>query len=125
MELLTALAPRIRVLAPVLYHSNILYAGYLPISSLAFYDNTGAVYNTTRILNPDASFNLSVYKAYPPLFIPTAFAISHGASLAAIPATLIHAWLYFRRQIRTRARQSLPKPHDIHARLMSKYAEVP
>ena len=33
------------------------------------YDNTGAAYNVSRILNEDGTFNLEQYKAYSPLFL--------------------------------------------------------
>lgn len=37
----------------------------------------------------------------------------------------MHAFLYFRKQIWVQARRSLHEQPDIHARLMSKYAQVP
>ncbi len=37
----------------------------------------------------------------------------------------MHAFLYFRKQIWTQARRSLHEQPDIHARLMSKYPQVP
>lgn len=97
----------------------------MPISSRTSYDNTGVEYNVTRILNPDSSFNLQAYKGYSPLFLSTTFAIAYGLSFASITATLTHTWLYFRKQIWTQARRSLSEQPDIHARLMSKYKEVP
>lgn len=89
------------------------------------YDNTGAVYNVTRIMNEDNTFNLEAYKAYSPLFLSTTFAINYGISFASITATLVHAFLYFRKQIWVQARRSLSEQPDIHARLMSKYPQVP
>ena len=38
-------------------------------------------------------------------------------------ATLMHAFLYFRKQIWVQARRSLHEQPDIHARLMSKYPQ--
>lgn len=34
------------------------------------YDNTGAVYDVKRILTPDATLNITEYKAYSPLYLP-------------------------------------------------------
>ncbi|KAG8844061.1 hypothetical protein FRB96_003294 [Tulasnella sp. 330] len=112
-------------LTPILYYTNAWYCKYLPMSSRTSFDNTGASYNVTRILNADATFNLEQYKAYSPLFLSTTFAIAYGISFASITSTLAHTWLYFRKQIWTQARRSLSEQPDIHARLMSKYKEVP
>ena len=43
----------------------------------------------------------------------------------SLPATLVHAFLYFRKQIWVQARRSLHEQPDIHARLMSVYPQVP
>ena len=40
------------------------------ISSLTAYDNTGQPYDTLRVLNSDATRNLSAYKVYSPLYLP-------------------------------------------------------
>ncbi|PPR08054.1 hypothetical protein CVT24_010853 [Panaeolus cyanescens] len=113
------------ILTPILHFTNTWFAKYMPISSRTSYDNTGHSYNVSRILNPDSTFNLEEYKAYSPLFLSTTFAISYGLSFASITATLMHAFLYFRKQIWVQARRSLHEQPDIHARLMSRYPQVP
>ncbi|KAG8904835.1 hypothetical protein FRB99_001091 [Tulasnella sp. 403] len=112
-------------LTPLLYYTNTWESKYLPISSRTSYDHFGKTYNVTRILNPDSTLNMEEYKKYSPLFLSTVFAISYGLSFASITATIVHAFLYFRKQIWTQARRSLSEQPDIHARLMSKYKEVP
>ncbi|KDN37828.1 hypothetical protein RSAG8_09882, partial [Rhizoctonia solani AG-8 WAC10335] len=112
-------------LTPVLYYTNTWYAQYMTISSRTSYDNTKHAYDVTRILNPDATLNMEAYKAYSPLFLSTTFALSYGLSFASITATITHAVLYFRKQIWTQARRSLSEQPDIHARLMSRYKQVP
>lgn len=97
----------------------------MPLVSSHSFDNTGASYNVSRIINADASFNLEAYQAYSPLFISASFAMSYGLSFASITATLTHIFLYYRKQIWTQARRSLSEQPDIHARLMSAYKEVP
>ena len=94
------------------------------ISNRSF-DNTATRYNVTAILSPEGNFDEAAYKAYSPLFIPAAFAISYGLSFASITATLTHTFLYYRKQIWTQARRSIAEQPDIHARLMSKYPQVP
>ncbi|KAF4573388.1 hypothetical protein EYR40_003531 [Pleurotus pulmonarius] len=113
------------ILTPVLYYKNVWEAHYLPISSRGSYDNTGKTYNVTRIINEDASLNVTEYIQYSPIFLSTTFAVSYGLSFASITATITHALLYYRKQIWTQARKSMSEQADIHARLMSRYAQVP
>ncbi|KAI0056147.1 OPT oligopeptide transporter [Artomyces pyxidatus] len=112
-------------LTPVLYYTNVWWAQYMPISSRNAFDNTGNVYNLTRILNPDASLNKEAYHSYSPLFLSTSFAISYGLSFASITATMTHALLYFWKPIKIQYCGSLGEQPDIHAQLMSKYKQVP
>jgi hypothetical protein len=97
----------------------------MPISSRTSYTNTGGRYNVAKIINPDATFNQEAYEAYSPLFLSTTFAISYGLSFASITATLSHAFLYYRKQIWTQARRAMHEQPDVHARLMSRYPQVP
>ena len=40
------------------------------ISSINTYDNTGKIYDVTRIISPNGSLDEQAYKAYSPLYIP-------------------------------------------------------
>jgi OPT oligopeptide transporter protein len=91
----------------------------MPISSRGSFDNTGGTYNVSKILNPDSTINLDLYRAYSPLFLSTTFAVSYGLSFASITATLTHTFLYFRKQIWIQSRRAMSEQPDIHARLMS------
>ena len=71
------------------------------------------------------TFDEAAYREYSPLFLSTTFLLSYGLSFAGITATIVHTVLYFRRQIWTYTRRSLNEQEDIHARLMSKYKQVP
>ncbi|TCD68598.1 hypothetical protein EIP91_010389 [Steccherinum ochraceum] len=113
------------IVTPILYYTNTFYAQYLPMLSRGAFDNTGKDYDVLRILNPDYTFNLEKYKAYSPLFLSTTFAMSYALSFASITATLVHVFLYYRKQIVIQARRSLGEQPDIHARLMSRYPQVP
>lgn len=112
-------------LTPIFYYSNVWFAQFMPISSRNSFDNTGASYDVTQILNADSTINLDKYHAYSPLFLSTTFAISYGLSFASITAVLMHTFLYFRKQIWTQSRKSMHEQPDIHARLMSAYPQVP
>ncbi|KAI0739693.1 OPT oligopeptide transporter [Daedaleopsis nitida] len=113
------------ILTPILYYTNTWYAKYMPISSRTSYDNMGNSYDVSLILTPESTLDLEKYKAYSPLLLSTTFALSYGLSFASITATLVHAFLYFRKQIWIQARRSLSEQPDIHARLMSRYPQVP
>ncbi|KAF7340477.1 Sexual differentiation process protein isp4 [Mycena venus] len=112
-------------LTPVLYFTNTWFGKFMPISSRTSYDNQMSSYNVSRILTADNTVDLDEYHNYSPLFISTTFAVSYGLSFASITATLMHAFLYFRKQIWVQARRALHEQPDIHARLMSSYPQVP
>jgi len=116
---------RFRFLTISSQYTNVWNSAYLPLVSSHSFDNTGAVYNVSKIINADSSFNVESYKAYSPLFISASFAVAYGLSFASITATLTHTFLYYRKQIYIQARRSLSEQPDIHARLMSVYKEVP
>ncbi|KAI0079167.1 OPT oligopeptide transporter, partial [Panus rudis PR-1116 ss-1] len=112
-------------LTPLLYFNNVWYSQYMPILSLASFDRNGHVYNTSRVLFPDATFNKEAYEQYSPLFLPIAFAVSYGVTFASITATVVHAILYFRKPISVHLHRSLKEQPDIHAQLMTRYRQVP
>ncbi|KAJ7160554.1 small oligopeptide transporter, partial [Mycena crocata] len=112
-------------LTPVLYFTNTWFGKFMPISSRTSYDNQMNSYNVSAILKSDTTVDLDLYRQYSPLFISTTFAISYGLSFASITATLMHAFLYFRKQIWVQSRRALHEQPDIHARLMSRYPQVP
>ncbi|KIY43167.1 hypothetical protein FISHEDRAFT_30835, partial [Fistulina hepatica ATCC 64428] len=63
----------------------------------------------------------TTYAQYIPLFLSTTFVISYRLSFMSITVTLMHAVLYFRKQIWAQARRSMNKQPDMYARLVSKY----
>lgn len=57
------------VMASIFHFSGVWYSEYLPMSDAGTYDNTGAAYNTSRILNADFTLDEEAYQNYSPLFI--------------------------------------------------------
>jgi OPT oligopeptide transporter protein len=106
-------------------YSNTWYSAYLPLISSQAFDNAGNVYNLSRVVNPDGSFNSQAYQAYSPLFLPAAIAILYGLQFASITALVVHTFLYNGKRIWIQSRRSLRDQPDIHARLMSVYKDVP
>ncbi|KAF8861288.1 small oligopeptide transporter-like protein [Acephala macrosclerotiorum] len=111
--------------ASALHYSGTWSAKFLPMSDSVTYDNTGASYNTTRILTPQFTLDLAAYKAYSPLFLSTTFAMSYGLSFAAIAALIVYTYLNHGKQIWQQFRNSTKEEPDIHMKLMKKYPEAP
>ncbi|KAG6000246.1 hypothetical protein E4U43_001656 [Claviceps pusilla] len=109
----------------ILHFSGAWYAKFLPMSDSSTYDNTGALYNTSRVLNPDLTLNEEAYEKYSPLFLSTTFAVSYGLSFAAISSLIVYTYLHNRKQIWRQYRNSSTEKPDIHMKLMRKYKEAP
>jgi len=97
----------------------------MPISTPRSYDNTGAPYNVSRVLNEQFEFDLGKYKAYSPLFLGTTFALAYGQSFASITSVLVHVYLYHGSEIWYQFRESLNQDEDIHMRLNRVYRQAP
>ncbi|KAF4448200.1 OPT family small oligopeptide transporter [Fusarium austroafricanum] len=100
------------------------YADYFPVQSSESYDNTGAIYNVTRILDHNFQFNETAYKEYSPLFLPTQFALSYGLSFAAVTAVVVHVVLYHGHEIWRQFKLARNQEDDVHMRLMKKYRDA-
>ncbi len=57
------------------------------------YDNTGNIYNVSRILDGNLEFQEDLYKAYSPIFLSTNFALCYGISFASMTAVIVHTIL--------------------------------
>jgi len=107
-----------------IHFSGTWYADFLPIQSSESYDNTGAIYNVTRILDANKHFNETAYQNYSPLFLPTQFALAYGLSFAAVSAVIIHVGLYHGKEIWNQFKMARHQEDDVHMRLMKKYRDA-
>ena len=107
------------IVTPGLYYSNVWFTAYLPLCTAELYDNTASVYNITRVMNADGTFNVAEYEAYSPSFLPATFAFVYGISFAALTAVPVHIYLWHGKEIKDAfaGRTKL----DVHARLMRLY----
>lgn len=113
-------------MATGIHYSNTWYSEFLPMSDSQIYDNTGSVYDTSRVVTPQLTLDEQAYKTYSPLFLSTTFALSYGLSFAAITALIVHTYLYHGKELMGRIRMwKVPEAEDIHMKLMTKYKEVP
>ncbi|KAL7940813.1 small oligopeptide transporter, OPT family [Trichoderma barbatum] len=113
------------ITAIAVHFSGVSYAKYIPMGTSSVYDNTGNVYNVSRVLNPDLTLNLDAYKAYSPLFLPTTYAVSFGVSFAMVVSVLINTGLFHGSEIWLRAKLARRQEDDVHMRLMKKYQDAP
>ncbi|KAL4920746.1 OPT oligopeptide transporter protein-domain-containing protein [Aspergillus aurantiobrunneus] len=113
------------IVTPAIHYSGAHYAKYLPISDSNSYDNTGQMYNVSRILAPDMTLDKAKYKSYSPLFLSTTFALAYGLSFATIIAVLVHATLFHGRDIWARFCRVGQEEEDVHGRLMARFKPVP
>ncbi|KAJ3852991.1 OPT oligopeptide transporter [Lentinula lateritia] len=113
------------LIAPILYYTNTWNSAYLPVLNDGSFNRNGTPYDVSQIVNADGSFNQAAYEAYSPLYLSVTFALAYGLSFASVTATLTHTFLFYRKQIWHQARRSIHEQADIHARLMSRYAQVP
>lgn len=95
------------ILAPVLYYCNVLYSSYMPILSAGVFDNTGHIYNVTRILTPNFLFDRQAYAAYSRVFLPITYVLSYGVQFAGLAGLLTHTLCWHGRDIWHTMRKSL------------------
>jgi len=111
------------LVSPILYYNNVWYGAYMPLSSSNIYDNTGAQYNGSRIIDSRGNFLEEAYKAYSPVFLPVTFALGYGISFAVMSCLPTHIFLYHSKDIMNVFKGQQKK--DCHARMIDKYPDVP
>jgi OPT family oligopeptide transporter len=111
------------LICPILYYTNTWNFAYLPMMNSGVFDNTGASYNTSRIMNVDGTVNAKAYQEYSPLFLPAGYALTYGIAFANLTGIFVHIALYHGKEIWTIWRGEGKK--DVHARLNAVYQQVP
>ncbi|KAF2225366.1 small oligopeptide transporter-like protein [Elsinoe ampelina] len=113
------------IVIPAINFSGAWYGDYVPILQNGILDNTGAVYNTSRILTPEHVVDPQAYEDYSPLFLSTSFGIAYATSFATIAALVSHTYLFHGKEIWRRWRSSQGELDDVHMKIMRKYRLVP
>jgi OPT family oligopeptide transporter len=103
-----------------IHFSGHWYADYFTVQSSEAFDNTGEVYDVTRILNENMMFDEAKYEAYSPLYLSTQFALAYGLAFAAVAAIIVHVVLYHGHEIRVQFKLARHQEDDVHMRLMKK-----
>ncbi|KXX76334.1 Glutathione transporter 1 [Madurella mycetomatis] len=95
------------IIAPIAYYSNWLYSSYMPILSAAVFDNTGKVYDVSKILTKDFLFDREAYSKYSRVFLPITYVLSYGVQFAGLAALLTHTICWHGKDIWTQWKRSL------------------
>ncbi|KAJ5217960.1 uncharacterized protein N7498_000059 [Penicillium cinerascens] len=113
------------IVTSAIHFSGMFYFQHLPISDSNSYDNTGQLYNVSKILTPEYTFDPVKYSQYSPLFLSTTFTLCYGLSFAGIIAVIVHTGLFHGTDIWARFRRIGREDEDVHNRLMSRFKPVP
>lgn len=112
--------------APLLWATNVKNTGYLTFSSSGTYDRFGNSFSTDYVVNKETmELDIEKYNQYSRQYLPATFLLSYALGFAAITACLSHVILFYGKDIMQQFRRALSDEPDIHARLMSRYREVP
>lgn len=95
------------IIAPIAYYSNWLYSSYMPIVSAAVFDNTGHIYDVSKILTKDFVFDHEAYRNYSRVFLPITYVLSYGVQFAGLAALLTHTACWHGKDIVTQWKRSL------------------
>jgi OPT family small oligopeptide transporter len=78
------------IIAPIAYYNNVFFSSYMPILSSSVFDNTGHIYDVSKILTPDFLFDKTAYENYSRVFLPITYVLSYGLQFAALASLLSH-----------------------------------
>jgi len=76
------------------WFSNVYYTSYLPINSNGVFDNTGARYNVSKIVNDEGHFDYDAFLAYSPAYLAAGNILLYSFFFAVYTATIVHAFLF-------------------------------
>ncbi|CAG7956299.1 unnamed protein product [Penicillium salamii] len=104
------------IVVPAIYYTNTWFTAYLLLMSADVYDNTGAAYDTARVISADRSLDTAAYRDHSPPYLSASFSFVYGLSFATITSVLSHIAIWHGRDLWTslKGRTRL----DIHARLI-------
>jgi OPT family small oligopeptide transporter len=107
VNVIAGLAVVMWIVAPIMYYANVVWTSYMPILSTAVFDNTGHVYNVTKILTPDFVFDRPAYQDYSRVFLPITYMLSYGVQFAGLAALLTHTACWHGKDIYTQCTRAM------------------
>ncbi|CUM63801.1 uncharacterized protein PRCAT00001385001 [Priceomyces carsonii] len=119
-----------------MWFSNYKWTGYLPINSYSLFDNTGATYNISKVLDGKGTFDSAKFKEYSPTFYSAGLLMNYGATFVAVPFVVVYVILtqykpiyrglkVIRKVLTERKGSSFSNFNDPFCRMNSAYKEAP
>lgn len=100
------------IIAPIAYYSNVFYSSYMPILSASVFDNTGKIYDVSKILTPDFLFDREAYSNYSRVFLPITYVLSYGLQFAGLASLLTHTTCWHGKDIYVQWKRSLKEAEE-------------
>ncbi|KAI0012951.1 OPT-domain-containing protein [Xylariaceae sp. FL0662B] len=95
------------IIAPIGYYCNLFYSSYMPILSASVFDNTGKIYDVSRILTSDFVFDRQAYSKYSRVFLPITYVLSYGLQFAGLASLITHTICWHGKDIYNQWKRSL------------------
>ena len=96
-------------------YKNVLFSAYMPILSTAVFDNTGRLYNVSRILTKEFLFDQKAYEDYSPVYLPITYVLSYGVQFAALTSLVSHTICWYGKDIWHQTRKAFEERGDVPA----------
>ncbi|KAH7128937.1 OPT oligopeptide transporter protein-domain-containing protein [Dactylonectria macrodidyma] len=116
VNIMASLVLWIYIVTPALYYTNTWFSAYLPLQSNSIFDNTGAVFNVSKVVNKhdDFAFDPEKYEQYSPIYLPVTYALNtFGLSFATISSLFVWQFLEKRQAIMSTFRAAWrPEPEE-------------
>ncbi|KAF4999737.1 hypothetical protein FDECE_11416, partial [Fusarium decemcellulare] len=130
VNVLASLVLWIYIVTPALYYTNTWYSAYLPLQSNSIFDNTGEVFNVSRVVSKHDGFvfDPEKYSQYSHIYLPVTYALNtFGLSFATISSLFVWLFLEKRQAILETLRAAWrPKASTTPGQsLQPQYKEVP
>jgi OPT family oligopeptide transporter len=113
------------ILTPILYYTNVWQLAHFPLMANNPYDRYGNVYNITRVVTSEVTFNDTAYREYSPLYLPAAYAMTYLLAFALSTCVIVHTVLYHGQALLNGLKRIRVEEDDVHAKLMKHYPDVP
>lgn len=87
------------VFCPLYYFNNVNNAKRFALSSLDVYDKYGQIYDDTRAMGDDFTFNQEKYDSYSKIYLSTFDAVGYWYSVSCLTAGVTHVLIYHGRLV--------------------------
>ncbi|KAF8699447.1 hypothetical protein AX14_000954, partial [Amanita brunnescens Koide BX004] len=109
------------IITPILYFTNVFNSAYFPVSGYTTFDNTGALYNASAIVDTNSLSDEQAYN-YSPVFMSITLVLAYRVAFGSFTSVLVHTFLWFRRDIACHFKTTLKDECDVHAHESCKHS---